>query len=472
MNRKSVMAVAVAAAAATLSAPLLAQTDRQAPGAALGTTGIDRARLTSGTQFNPQISVILDGVYYGASREVHGPAGFDDGHDHGHGHGHDHAHGLEEGFNLRETEITMSASIDNYLDGVVTLAIEGSSGIEVEEAYLLTRALPAGLQIKAGRFLSDIGYINRQHPHDWLFVDRPLVSELLFGDHGLQDNGLQVSWLAPLPFFTRVGVEVLQGEGGIASQVGEEDFTIVTFEGDPGTEGPSRVRWRASNDLEDKSGPQLYTAFAKVSPDLGFNHAAQFGVSGGYSNSFQAQEEHSSGRLETWQGDGWFAGVDAVYKYDAGRSFGHGNWVVQGEYFFREIEADYASRVFADGSTLVPTMAGGTDDVFRSRSRQDGLYVQAVYGFAPRWNAGLRAEAVGLTNKSLETNSNRSNFESFDASYRYAAQVSFAPTEFSRLRLQVNLNDYAHDDGDHAHDAWEVMLQYNVSLGSHGAHQF
>lgn len=470
MNRKNLLAAAVAAAMGTAWLPVMAQEAASAAGT-LGATGIDRARLTSGTQFNPQISVILDGVYYGASREVEGPAGFGDGHDHGHGHGHDHAHGLEEGFNLRETEITMSASIDNYLDGVVTLAIEGSSGIEVEEAYLLTRALPAGLQIKAGRFLSDIGYINRQHPHDWLFVDRPLVSELLFGDHGLQDNGLQVSWLAPLPFFTRVGVEVLQGEGGIASQVGEEDFTIVTFDGDT-TGAPSRVRWRASNDLEDKSGPQLYTAFAKVSPDLGFNHAAQFGVSGGYSNSFQAQEEHSSGRLETWQGDGWFAGVDAVYKYDAGRSFGHGNWVVQGEYFFREIEADYASRVFEDGSTLVPTMAGGTDDVFRSRSRQDGLYVQAVYGFAPRWNAGLRAEAVGLTNKSLEVNSNRSNFESFDASYRYAAQVSFAPTEFSRLRLQVNLNDYAHDDGDHAHDAWEVMLQYNVSLGSHGAHQF
>ena len=436
MNRKNLLAAAVAAAMGTAWLPVMALEAASAAGT-LGATGIDRARLTSGTQFNPQISVILDGVYYGASREVEGPAGFGDGHDHGHGHGHDHAHGLEEGFNLRETEITMSASIDNYLDGVVTLALEGSSGIEVEEAYLLTRALPAGLQIKAGRFLSDIGYINRQHPHDWLFVDRPLVSELLFGDHGLQDNGLQVSWLAPLPFFTRVGVEVLQGEEGIANYIGE---------------GP----------LKEKSGPRLVTGFAKVSPNLGFNHAAQFGLSGGYADAFQQQEVHSSGRSENIDGRSWFAGVDAIYKYDAGGTYGHRNWVLQGEYYFREVDADYRNIDQAD--VLL--------DQFASRSRQDGLYVQAVYGFAPRWNAGLRAEAVGLTNKSLETNSNRSNFESFDASYRYAAQVSFAPTEFSRLRLQVNLNDYAHDDGDHAHDAWEVMLQYNVSLGSHGAHQF
>ncbi|MCH8544186.1 MAG: TonB-dependent receptor [Alcanivorax sp.] len=469
MNKYTLLAAVTATALGTSVAPAFAEQASQE----LGATGIDRARAVSaGTQFNPQISVILDGVYYSRSRDVEGPAGFDDGHDHGHGHSHGHDHGLTEGFNLRETEITMSASIDNYLDGVVTLAIEGSSGIEVEEAYLLTRSLPAGLQIKAGRFLSDIGYINRQHPHDWLFVDRPLVNELLFGDHGLQDNGLQLSWLAPTPFFSRFGVEVLQGEGGIASQVGDEEFTIVTFTGNPGVEGPMRQRWQADNGLEDRTGPQLYTMFAKVAPDLGFDHAAQFGISGGYSNSFQAQEEHSSGRLETWNGDGWFAGVDAVYKYDAGGAFGHGNWVIQGEYYFREIEADYLSRVFVDASTLVATNQGGTPDDFRSRSRQDGLYVQAVYGFAPRWNAGLRAEAVGLKNKSLETNSNRSNFESFDASYRYAAQVSFAPTEFSRLRAQVNYNDFAHDGGDHAHDAWEFMLQYNVSLGAHGAHQF
>ncbi|MBZ2190175.1 TonB-dependent receptor [Alcanivorax sp. JB21] len=431
MSTHNLLAVAIAAALGTAVAPALAEETRQD----LGATGIDRARAVSaGTQFNPQISVILDGVYYNRSRDVEAPAGFEGGHDHGHDHGDD---GLSEGFNLRETEITLSASIDNYLDGVVTLALEGDSGIEVEEAYLLTRTLPAGLQVKAGRFLSDIGYINRQHPHDWLFVDRPLVSELLFGEHGLQDNGLQLAWLAPTPFYSRLGVEVLQGQEGFASYIGEDDF-------------------------EEKSGPRLVTAFAKVSPDTGFNHATQFGISGGYADAFQRQEEHSSGRVENVDGNAWFAGVDAVYKYDAGGQQGHGNWVIQGEYYFREVEADYAN---IDGGGVLL-------DEFFSRSRQDGLYVQAVYGVAPRWNAGLRAEAVGLKNKSLEANGARNNFESFDTSYRYAAQVSFAPTEFSRLRAQVNYNDFAHDDGDHAHDAWEFMLQYNVSLGAHGAHQF
>ncbi|MCH8503898.1 MAG: zinc-regulated TonB-dependent outer membrane receptor [Ectothiorhodospiraceae bacterium] len=430
-----------------------------------------RDRVTSGTAFNPAISVILDGVYKNTfSGEAHSPAGFDGGHDHS--HGHDHGHGMEDGFNLRETEFAFSASVDNYFDAIAILAVDGDN-VELEEAYITTRSLPAGLQIKAGKFLSDIGYINKQHPHDWQFVDRPLVSEYLFGDHGLQDVGVQLSWLAPLPFYSRFGIEVLQGRGGIANYVGSEEHTIVGYGGDPGTEGPTRLRWRADNDLDDSSGPRLVTAFAKFAPDLGYSHAAQFGLSGGYVRTWQNQEGHSSGRLETWDGDAWFAGVDAVYKYDSGRAYGHGNWVVQGEYFYREIDVDYASRDFVDGSTLAPTVSGGTADVFSGTAKQDGAYLQAIYGFAPRWNAGLRAEALGLTNNSLDPDRGNNRFESFGTSYRYAAQVSFMPTEFSRIRLQTNYMDYADDNGDdHDHGAWSVMLQYNVSLGVHGAHDF
>ncbi|PKM22606.1 MAG: zinc-regulated TonB-dependent outer membrane receptor [Gammaproteobacteria bacterium HGW-Gammaproteobacteria-14] len=399
---------------------------------AIDSTGVDRARISAGTQMNPTISVILDGVYANFSREVEGPAGFGS-HDHGDDHDHEHEHGLEEGFSLRETEISVSASIDNYLDGVMTLAIEGNSGIKVEEAYILTRSLPAGLQIKAGRFLSDIGYINRQHPHDWQFADRPLVSELLFGEHGLQDNGMQLSWLPSTSFYSRYGIEILQGETTMASQDVHET-------------------------LEEDHGPRLYTAFAKFAPDLGMNHAAMFGFSGGISTSFKKEEEHDD-EVELWEGDGWFAGIDAVYKYNSGKPFGHGNWIVQGEYYFREISAEFTE---IENQII--------EEQFSGRSKQDGFYLQALYGFAPRWSTGLRVDGVGLTNTSLEPGNDA--FESFDASYRYAAQVSFAPTEFSRLRLQVNNYDYAHDDGDHGHDAWGVMLQYNVSLGAHGAHQF
>lgn len=435
---------AVVCAPVSAAEPETASADREG----LDSTGIDRARVTAGTEFNPSISVILDAVYFNEfSGELEGPAGFAGGDDgHGHDDEHEHGHGAENGFNLRETEIALSASIDNYLDGVAVLALEGESGIEVEEAYVLTRSLPAGLQIKAGRFLSDIGYVNRQHPHDWDFVDRPLVSEHLFGSHGLQENGLQLSWQPATPFYSRFGVEALQGEtSGIAPYVGDEEF-------------------------EQKSGPRLITGFAKFAPDLGFDHALQFGISGGHSAAFQIEEEHEDDdELKLRDGDAWFAGLDLVYKYDAGRSHGHGNWKVQAEYFHRQAEVDFTGI-----DTSGPTPA--IDEEFTDKSVQDGLYLQTLYGFAPRWNAGLRVDALGLTNDSLRLNEDENGFESLDASYRYTAQVAFMPTEFSRLRLQVNRYDYAADDHDEDHHdddgAWAVMLQYNMSLGAHGAHQF
>ena len=468
--------IATAVAMALLYQPVSAQQEAsESARVPLDSTGIDRARVTSGTQFNPSISVILDAVYFNEfSGEIEGPAGFDDGHDHG--HGDDHGHGeVENGFNLRETEVTLTASIDNYLDGVAVLAIDGESGIEVEEAYILTRSLPAGLQLKAGRFLSDIGYINRQHPHDWDFVDRPLVSEHLFGNHGLQENGLQLSWLAPTAFYSRFGVEVLQGENsGVANHVGSGSHTVTGYDTD--TDGPndgSRARSQVDYGLRDESGPRLVTAFAKFSPDLGFNHAAQFGLSGGSASAWQNVETHGSGRVDVWDGDAWFAGVDAVYKYDAGRSFGQGNWTVQAEYFYREIDATYQNRN-PDAWDNDPDAGWNIDNEWSGKAKQDGVYLQTLYGFAPRWNIGLRAEALGLTNDSLEANRSENEFESFDTSWRYSAQVSFMPTEFSRLRLQVNHYDYAHDDDDDHHNdgAWAVMLQYNMSLGAHGAHQF
>ena len=432
---------------------------------------LDRGRLTAGTDFNPAISLILDGVYRNDfSGEVGDPPGFGGGHDHDHGHGHDHAHGIEEGMQLREAELTLTGTVDPYFDAVGVIGIHEGGGVDLEEAYIQTRALPGGLQLKAGKFLSDIGYINRQHIHDWDFVDQPLVMREIFGDHGLQDTGVQMTWLAPLPFYNQYGIEVLQGSNdGVARYSGSGSHTIAGYDTD---EDPSDARERSQIDygLDDHSGPRLVTAFSRFAPDLGFNHAARFGVSGGYASSWQDADEHGSGRVDVWDGDAWFAGLDAVYKYDSGRAYGHGNWTVQAEYFYRELDLDYENRVPDEWSN--DAHAGfNIEDEWSQKARQDGFYLQALYGFAPRWNAGLRAEAVGLTNESAEPDRDAGAFEEFDTTYRYSAQVRFMPTEFSILRAQLNYKDLPDHDG-HDHDSWSFMLQYNISLGEHGAHEF
>jgi len=50
--------------------------------------------------------------------------------------------------------------------------------------------------------------------------------------------------------------------------------------------------------------------------------------------------------------------------------------------------------------------------------------------------------------------------------YRWSLMADWSPSEFSRLRLQYN-----HDkSGTSVDNQW--TLQYIMSLGSHGAHEF
>lgn len=413
----------------------------------LAAPGTAAAQWTAGEEspWGLGVSLILEGVYYNELTHGHDtPAGFGE-HEHGDEHGHGHEHGFDDGFNLGHSELVFKADLGELFDGTLIVGFDDRD-IEVDEAYLTTRALPGGFQVKAGKFLSDIGYINSRHRHEWDFVNRPLVNEYLFGDHGLQETGVQTTWVAPTETFTRIGVELLQGEtSGIANYEGSESALG----------GQERI-------LRDRSGPRLVTAFAKIGPDLGADHAAQFGVSGGYARSFQKTDEHST-RFEDWDGSAWFAGLDAVYKYSAGRAYGHGDWRLQGEYFYREIDVDRRDVNFeADGNGPV----GFVRNEQSFKNQQDGLYVQGVYGFAPRWEAGLRTEALGLTN-----DIGRGDGSSLDTSYRHSAQVTFRPVEPVFLRAQLSQNDFVDDDG-HRDRGLEFMLQLNVALGAHGAHRF
>ncbi|MBE0597247.1 MAG: TonB-dependent receptor [Desulfuromonadales bacterium] len=409
-------------------APVISE-DELKPFPLLGST----RQVTSGTAFNPAISVILDGKYYndnvsGEGSEILEEAqGFEGDHDEaGHGHGE-----LARGLNLGGTEIVFSASVDNYFDALVNLAVDGD-GIEVEEAFGLTRGLPAGLQLKFGKFLSGIGYFNQLHPHAWAFADQNLPYRLIFGEENLNEVGLQLTWLPAWPVYTLIGVEALQGSN---EKIAASDLDIPA-----GFEGR----------LKDRAGPRLFTGFIKIGPDLGPDHALQWGLFGGFSRLHQ--EEHGDEFLE---GESWFTGTDLVYKFDAGGSHGKGNLVLQGEYIYRVKELEVAAHA-------TEPLAIGEEEKFT----QDGLYLQGTYGFAPRWTAGLRYEMAGLTND-IKTDAGT---EKLDDSKRYSAAITFNPTEFSRLRLQFNRADIATDQGREKYN--QVFLQYQLALGVHGAHRF
>jgi hypothetical protein len=108
-------------------------------------------------------------------------------------------------FLLQEVELSLRSVIDPYARAEVYLSV-GPEGAAVEEAFLTTTALPAGLQVKAGQLRSPFGRINSQHPHTWDFVDAPLSAGRLVADEALAGPGVDLSWLAPLPWFAELHV--------------------------------------------------------------------------------------------------------------------------------------------------------------------------------------------------------------------------------------------------------------------------
>lgn len=414
------------------------------------------AAVTSGSAFNPQISVVLDGNYYNDDADGEGTEllGMADGisHAHGAGHGHDHGHahgGAEPGFNFRSAEVMFSASVDSYFDAAALLNISGDGDVELEEAWFQTNSLPAGIKVKAGKFLSDIGYMNNQHPHAWDFTDQNLAYLNLFGGHGLRDTGVQVTWLPDWDHYTLFGLEFFQGEQeklGALADIGEE------------LEAELDAAGIAVDDLgldDEKDGPRLMTAFVKYAPDLGHDHALQLGAWGAWAD--QHQEIHGDpedGDLHTLEGDAWMWGLDAVYKYDGGGDYGKGDFKLQGEYVWQRKDLDL--KYHQAGRPLA-----------ERQFTEDGLYIQGLYGFAPRWEAGLRYDVVGLTNK-LESSGN--TLREWDESDRWTAALAWTPTEYSKLRLQYSKADIAIDGESNKFDYW--YLQYILSFGSHGAHKF
>ena len=201
--------------------------------------------------------------------------------------------------------------------------------------------------------------------------------------------------------------------------------------------------------LTETPGPRLFTGFLKVSPDLGYSHTLQAGVSFGRSRSHQEAESVPGIGTEAFDGATWFFLTDWVWRYDSSKQYGQGDLTVQGEYIYRSKSLDFMRA---------------TNRMNARSSQQDGLYAQAVYGVGPRWTIGGRFEVIGLQNRMTLTPS-----LDLSASTRSSANVTFNPTEFSRFRVQYNHGSFW-NGRKVSFD--QLYVQFQMSLGVHGAHRF
>jgi hypothetical protein len=313
-----------------------------------------------------------------------------------------------EGFSVQEIELAAQAAIDPYIDGAIFLTIPNLEGLEVEEAYLVTTSLPANLQLKAGTFRSAVGRNNGQHLHVQNFTRRPLMQPLLFGIDGFRGPGAQASLLLPLPWFATLFAEAFSiGPPGDTTQ-------LTTFGGG--------VRLTPSN--------LTYTAVLEQFWELGESTSILLGANFATGHVFDCMQAVPCGIALATGPRSYLYGGDLYFKWkpaNQAQTYRSLQWTT--EFFARSV---------ADGG---PTEAAG--------------YTEPVAQVARRFYLGARFDLSGLPSG-----------PSVPRRYGYAASLTFAPSEFSRVRL------YGQELVGGGHSALVAFLQVEYAMGAHGAHPY
>jgi len=361
--------------------------------------------------YNPAIGAVLTGTYANTDTGWDEIPGFQPGGEIGSG---------DSGFAVGEAEINLKGSIDARFYGNATVGLHEDGGeieVGIEEAWLQTTALPTGLTVMAGRFFSETGYLNSFHFHADDFADRPLPYQaFLGGRYGV--DGVQARWLAPTTMLVELGAEL-----------------------DWGSAFPATANADTS--------PGAWSLFAKLGGDIGTSHSWQVGLSHLSADAVDRAPAHihdPAGTEEAgrFTGDSDLTVFDFVWKWSPEGNPNVRNFKLQGEWFRRSED--------------------GVFDAIDYSGDQSGWYLQGVWQFAPLWRAGARFDAVTADSGPLLVGTELE--DPGRSSDRSTLMLDYSPSEFSRLRLQYT-NDRVLPASD---NQW--LLQYIMSLGAHGAHQF
>ncbi|HHF3149960.1 TPA: hypothetical protein ACVO4Y_002138 [Vibrio diabolicus] len=359
------------------------------------------------TLSNPQIGVVVDGYYQDGQR---------------------HNSEREEGFGLGHTELNLSSNIDDKFHGALTAVLEShgdETELELEEAFIETLALPYGVNVRAGRFLSDFGYLNNQHMHTDSFVERPIAYRTFLGSH-YYDDGVRANIVLPTDLYVKFGVEALSGN--------------------------------KMSSVEDGSKVGVYTTTMKLGNDFSESSSWQFGLSylrneNGKVKEFEdhdhghgREEEHDHSHAAAVTGANLY-GADFVWKWAPDGNYKYSNFTLSAEYMLLDGVVDSKYKNDAE-----------------SPDHLSAYYVSGVYRFNPSWSTGLRyGEAESYDG---HAHGDHMHFTALNDK-EMDAMIAWDSSHFGTIRAQYTRIDNQDSETDNV-----FTLQYVMTFGAHGAHAF
>src|SRR5436189_3213508 len=339
----------------------------------------------------------------------------------------------QRGFNARNTELAFDGAVDPYFEGFANIVFkldnDNETEVEVEEAFMQTTSLPFNLQLKGGQFFAAFGRLNPTHPHTWDFADTPLINGLFLGPDGLRGVGAQASWTLPLPWYSQLIFASQNGRGSTGSAFRTPGDDGMFFD-------------RITTDREAR-GLQDFVWMPRF--ENSFNLSDTQTVLAGVSGAFGSNETGANSRTQIY-------GADLLYKWKSSHA--------EGGFPFVKWQTEFMYRRFQAGH--------GADDSFpvAATFHDWGLYSQVMWGFKKGWVAGIRGDYVHMQDSMFTDDLDR------QSRWRLSANLTWYPTEFSKIRLQYNQDFLQENFFLSAREVESVFLQWEFILGAHGAHKF
>ena len=322
----------------------------------------------------------------------------------------------QTGLHLQDACIELTSNVDIYLQSKFAFGCEEGEGLAVEEAYLTTLRMPIPVILKGGKMLSAFGRYNLFHSHHMAFAENPMILNNIFGSK-LNEVGIEASYLAPLPWYTDVTAGILNGNNANLFNSEKQEHLAYLIHLDN--------LWEVSDEITCRIGGSFLTG--------------QKGLS--YSENITIPFDSTINNISS---NVW--GINYHIKWKP---------MQYGRYRSIILEGEYANASLTiDGHTTKPL---------------HGIYSQALYQFKLRWWIQARYEWLEQS-KDLHyyfpVPDTMQDLTKDLTANRISFALAYVPTEFSAYRLQYNILDI---DGEKEH---QLVLQVNVTIGSHPAHKY
>jgi hypothetical protein len=312
------------------------------------------------------------------------------------------------GFSLGESEVSFAANIDDKFYGQLTAAIGSEDG---EDHLGIEEAYIDTTALPDG-FSLRLGRFFSNIGY-------------LNSHHAHTDNFFD----RPLPYQAFLGNQY--GDDGVQLRWVAPTSLFLEIGGEA-----FRGQNYPSGGAQD-GGLGTRTLFAHLGGDAGTDNEWLAGVS--------VLKTRTEGGEDGYSGDATLYVADGTWKWAPQGNFKDGGITVRGEYMVDKRDGSY---IDPEDPAFIASWNG---------SRR-GAYLEGVYRFNRTWDVGYRYDKL-WGDADLP-------FATFDP-YRHSAELTWRNSEFSLFRLQVSHDKPNTADADNA-----VTVQYQTSLGAHGAHKF